>query len=345
MTKPTPALTNWDKAAILLRALSPEPNQNQDVLNQLDPAQAAKLRAVMAEVAKRSDLATITQDVLREFQDLRRHNGTQAAGPSEAPHFAANWVARQYGESAAPAQASDDSPSANSEANEPDAATKLAKVAAPVLARVLQQESPRVLVLVLQSLSADQAAAVLKLIPPDVRGSSIAMMAGGIQIAESIRDRVLQTILMQCDTSGPALETTSDEDVQVKLLVGILQGVDREERLRLMTLLTEQNEVVAAKIDDCLYDYTDLLRIGDRSLQKILTQTDQKTLAMALKTAPAEIRDKVMKNMSERVRAALAEEMEFLSEVPNAKAEAARKEITAIIRTQDKEGALVWLES
>lgn len=171
------------------------------------------------------------------------------------------------------------------------------------------------------------------------------MMAGGIQIAESIRDRVLQTILMQCDTSGPALETTSDEDVQVKLLVGILQGVDREERLRLMTLLTEQNEVVAAKIDDCLYDYTDLLRIGDRSLQKILTQTDQKTLAMALKTAPAEIRDKVMKNMSERVRAALAEEMEFLSEVPNAKAEAARKEITAIIRTQDKEGALVWLES
>ena len=33
------------------------------------------------------------------------------------------------------------------------------------------------------------------------------------------------------------------------------------------------------------------------------------------------------------------EEMEFLSEIPNAKAEAARKEITNIIRTQDKEGA------
>jgi flagellar motor switch protein FliG len=74
-------------------------------------------------------------------------------------------------------------------------------------------------------------------------------------------------------------------------------------------------------------------------------QTDQKTLAMALKTAPEAIQDKVMKNMSERVRAALAEEMEFLSEVPNAKAEAARKEITSIIRTQDKEGTLVWLEA
>ena len=78
---------------------------------------------------------------------------------------------------------------------------------------------------------------------------------------------------------------------------------------------------------------------------EILTQTDQKTLAMALKTAPDAIRDKVMKNMSERVRAALAEEMEFLSEVPAAKAEAARKDLTAIIRTQDKEGALVWVET
>ena len=199
--------------------------------------------------------------------------------------------------------------------------------------------------LALQALSSEQAASVLKLIPQDARGAAIGMMASGITVAEPVSECVMRTILRQCETAGPVRESVSDEDAQVKRLVGILQGVDREERLRLMNLLSEQNEAVAAKIDDCLYDYTDLLRIGDRSLQKILTQTDQKTLAMALKTAPEEIREKVMKNMSERVRAALAEEMEFLSEVPNAKAEAARKEITAVIRTQDKEGALVWLEA
>lgn len=331
-------LTNWDKAAILLRALTPE--LNQSVLSQLDLAQAAKLKAVMGQITKRPDLEQLTKDVLQEYQSLRHHPATT----TEAPHFAANWVARQYTDSAAELPRSNDESAAPPTSNDCDLASALAKVSPPVLARVLQRESPRVLVLVLQALTSDHAAAVLKLIPPDARGGAIGLMATGIQVADVVHDCVLQTVLRECEAAGPVREVASDEDAQVKRLVGILQGVDREERLRLMTLLAEQNEAVAAKIDDCLYDYTDLLRIGDRSLQKILTQTDQKTLAMALKTAPEEIREKVMRNMSERVRAALAEEMEFLSEVPNAKAEAARKEITSIIRTQDKEGTLVWIE-
>jgi flagellar motor switch protein FliG len=334
-------LTNLDKAAILLRSLTPEPNQA--VLSQFTPAQAAQLRSIMAAVAKRPDLEKVTQEVLREFQELRRHSGSPGAVISEAPHYAANWIARQYSESAGSSRSDDER---ISPASEPaSVALNLAKVAAPVLARVLQSEPPRVLVLVLQALPSDHAASVLKLLPPDGRGAAISMMAAGLNVSEPVSECVLLTVLKQCSTIGPVADIAPDEDAQVKRLVGILQIVDREERLRLMTLLSEQNEAIAAKIDDCLYDYTDLLRIGDRSLQKILTQTDQKTLAMALKTAPEEIQEKVMKNMSERVRAALAEEMEFLSEVPNAKAEAARKEITNIIRTQDKEGALVWLGS
>jgi flagellar motor switch protein FliG len=334
-------LTNWDKAAILLRALTPEPNEA--VLSQLEPAQSAQLRSVMASVAKRPDLEKVTQDVLREFQELRRHAGSTAAASTEAPHYAANWAARQYGESAGSVRQDEKTiPSANEPAT---VAARLAQVAPRTLARVLQSEPPRVLLLTLQALSSEHAAAVLKLLPPDGRGAAISMMATGLNVAEPVSECVLQTVLQQCSVIGPVRETTQDEDAQVKHLVGILQVVDREERLRLMNLLSEQNEAIAAKIDDCLYDYTDLLRISDRSLQKILMQTDQKTLAMALKTAPEAIQDKVMKNMSERVRAALAEEMEFLSEVPNAKAEAARKEITSIIRTQDKEGTLVWLEA
>ncbi len=339
MTQAT--LTNWDKAAILLRALMPEPNQS--VMSQLDPAQAKQLRNVMANVAKRPDLKQVTQDVLREFQELRRHAGSARASAVDAPHLAADWVARQYSESADSARPNEES--VPSEIESALVATQLANVSAPVLARVVQSEPPRVFVLVLQALPSDQAAAVLKILPPDGRGAAISMMAAGLNVPEPVSECVLRTVLKQCSVIGPMDDTAPDEDAQVRRLVGILQMVDREERLRLMNLLSEQNEAVAAKIDDCMYDYTDLLRIGDRSLQKVLTQTDQKTLAMALKTAPEAIRDKVMKNMSERVRAALAEEMEFLSEVSNAKAEAARKDITAIIRNQDKEGTLVWLES
>lgn len=335
-------LTNWDKAAILLSKLTPAPNQA--VLGQLEPAQAAKLKKLIEDIGKRPDLEQVTQAVLSEFHERRTHSAAAKSPSQEAPHFAptSNWAARQYSESAGQATSSDTAAPAISEAS--TTAARVAKIAAPTLARVLQAESPRVLVLVLQAMESDQAAAVIKLLPPEGRGSAVTMLAAGLKVAESVNECVLKTVLVQAGAVGPVRETIPDDEVQIKRLVGILQEVDREERMRLMSVLSEQNEAVAAKIDDCLYDYSDLLRIGDRSLQKILTQTDQKTLAMALKTAPEEIRDKVMKNMSERVRAALAEEMEFLSEVPNAKAEAARKDITAIIRTQDKEGALVWLE-
>lgn len=339
MTQAT--LTNLDKAAILLWAMKPE--SKQDVLKRFAPAQATQLQSLMANIAKRSDLERVTQEVVREFQQLRRNGGSSAPIAPDAPRFDASHVARQYTESAETARLDDKLVSPETETG--SVASRLTKIAAPVLARVLQTESPRVLVLILQSLPFEQAASVLKLLPPDRRGTAVSMMATGLSVPEPVSDCVLQTVLQQCSVIGSATETTVDEDAQVKRLVGILQIVDREERLRLMELLSEQNEAVAAKIDDCMYDYSDLLRIGDRSLQKILTQTDQKTLAMALKTASEDICEKVMKNMSERVRAALAEEMEFLSEVPSAKAEAARKDIAAIIRTQDKEGTLVWLES
>ena len=68
-------------------------------------------------------------------------------------------------------------------------------------------------------------------------------------------------------------------------------------------------------------------------------------MALALKTAPQEIVDKVMVNLSERVRATLTEEMELLSSITPAKVEQARREIANVIRLQDKDGTLQWIEA
>lgn len=337
-------LTNFDKAAILLRVL--KPGASEQVLTQLDPAQATRLRSIIDGVSKRGDLEAATQQVLLEFQQLRRDAGTDGASLVGEAHSSATWAAQQY-QSTQVAAKTELKPSteSNSDNGSPDLVSRLGKFNALVLSKVLQSEPSRVLLLVLQELPPDKSAAILKLLPEDVRGNVVMTMSTGVAFPEIVVNRVLEAIIEQCEKLGDEVETTSGEDAQVKMLVGILQSLDREERLRLMGLLGEQNESVAAKIDDSLYDYTDLLRIEDRSLQRILTQTDQKTLAVALKTAPEEIRDKVMKNMSERVRAALAEEMEFLGTVQNAKAEEARRSLTAIIRTQDKDGALVWIET
>src|SRR6185369_13677440 len=113
-------------------------------------------------------------------------------------------------------------------------------------------------------------------------------------------------LLQSCRLVDPA--AVQQEDRRVKTLIGVLQTVEREERLRLLESLTERDPDLATQIDNLMYDYTDILRIEDRSVQKLLGQLEQKVVAMALKTAPEDLRQKVLKNLSERVRLALNEE-------------------------------------
>ena len=77
-------------------------------------------------------------------------------------------------------------------------------------ARVLQLEGPRVLVLVLQASSIRALGRLsLKLIPPELRGAAITMMAAGLTVAKPILDCILQSVVRQCSTVGTEVESTS----------------------------------------------------------------------------------------------------------------------------------------
>lgn len=218
----------------------------------------------------------------------------------------------------------------------------LAEFGPAVLAAALKNESPRMIATLLQQIPAETGGKALEALPPELRQSVFLMMADPVQVPKAIVDRVLQRLIEVCRNMDPAAIETQDR--RIKSLIGILQSVEREERLRLMESLTQHDPQLAAQLDNSLYDYADLLRIEDRSLQKLLSQLEQRVVATALKTAPEDLRQKVFKNLSERVRLALNEEMDLLSGLTNSKIDAARQEIAGVIRTQDKEGSLVWIE-
>jgi flagellar motor switch protein FliG len=85
------------------------------------------------------------------------------------------------------------------------------------------------------------------------------------------------------------------------------------------------------------------LVLDGRSMQKVLAEIDSKTLALALKGATDEIRQKVMENMSKRAREGLLEELEFLSNVPADQINVAKKAVVDIIQKLDQAGDIVML--
>lgn len=353
-------VTNFDKAAVLLTRL--DPKSLDTVLQMLGPDFAAKLRPALTTVSRRKDLAVLTEQVLQEFRELQQEvraavsespalqrqlaqdhpnqrPATPATSGAEEPNSKPDRFRDAANTPAATESASHSKPAPAPALQEIDSLTKLPPA---VLAAALKQESPRMIATILKQLPSEVSGKTLEVLPADQRQAVFLLMADSIQINPAIIERILQRILEVCRTIDPA--AVDQQDRRVKTLIGVLQTVEREERLRLMESLAERDPALAAQIDDSMYDYMDILRIEDRSVQKLLSQLEQKAVAMALKSAPEELRQKVLKNLSERVRLALNEEMELLTGATASKVDQARREIANVIRAQDKEGALLWIE-
>ncbi len=318
------AITNVDKCAVLLSGLNPQALDK--VMEMLGPEFAGKLRTALTGVSKRKDFKQLREQVMLEFREVQQDVRAASAEPP-AP-------VKEVVKKAPP---------------EPDPLTEaaagaesLAEMPPAVLGAALKSESPRIIATVLKQLPTDVSGKVLELLPADLRQSAFLLMADTAQVNPIVVSRVLERLLQSCRTVDPA--SVQQEDRRVKTLIGILQSVEREERLRLLGSLTERDPELAGQIDNLMYDYNDLLRIEDRSVQKLLGQLEQRVVATALKTAPEDLRQKVFKNLSERVRLALNEEMELLSGLTSSKVDQARQEIANVIRTHDKDGSLIWSE-
>jgi flagellar motor switch protein FliG len=75
-------------------------------------------------------------------------------------------------------------------------------------------------------------------------------------------------------------------------------------------------------------------------LQQVLREVDAAQLAVALKGVRAEVRDKVLRNLSERAADNLNEEVDLLGAVRTRDVEEAQAKIVATIRTLEEKGEL-----
>ena len=359
------SVSNVDKAAVLLSRL--EPQALDKVLEMLGPEFAGKLRPILASVSRRKDLGVLSEQVLQEFRELQQDVRAAVSGsPALQQRLQSTPELSTRSDSAGQAGLGIQSggtgktAATNAPSQRPAAVTEsakqleaaglstaadaesLAKFPPAVLGAALKQEPPRVIATVLKQLPSEVGGKVLEVLPPDVRQGVFLLMADAIQVHPTVVARLLQKLMEVCRTVDPA--AVEQQDRRVNTLIGILQTVEREERIRLLETLTERDPELAAQIETLMYDYTDIQRIEDRSVQKLLSQLEQKVVAIAFKSAPEDLRQRVFKNLSERVRLALNEEMELLSGITTTKADQARREIANVIRSQDKEGSLVWME-
>ena len=66
---------------------------------------------------------------------------------------------------------------------------------------------------------------------------------------------------------------------------------------------------VGASVHNLIFVFDEMCRLTDREIQTLLREVDQKDLVIALKGASDELKNKILGNMSDRVRTFIIEEM------------------------------------
>ena len=70
--------------------------------------------------------------------------------------------------------------------------------------------------------------------------------------------------------------------------------------------------------------------MNDKGIQAVLKEVDNEELALALKTASEELKQKIFKNMSERAAQLIAEDMQYMGPVRVSDVEAAQQKIVEL---------------
>ncbi len=206
------------------------------------------------------------------------------------------------------------------------------------LVQFIQHEHPQTISLILTQLNAQQSAAVLSELPPELQSE--------VAIRVATMEKISPEILKQIESTLEShFASSSMRDLSVsggaKAIADILNLVETSSEKNILQTLEAENSELAAEIKNMMFIFEDLVLLDDRSVQRLLKEVETKDLSIALKATSDEVKSKIYSNVSERVSVMIKEEMEFMGPMRLSDVEAAQQRIVESIRRLEEEGQIV----
>jgi len=205
------------------------------------------------------------------------------------------------------------------------------------VAELIKNEHPQIIATILVHLDRDQASEVLGFFTERLRNDAILRIA----TLDSIQPTALREL----------------NDVLTKLLAGsnnikksalggaraaaeILNLMPNAVETSVIENIRQHDSDLAQKILDDMFVFEDVIDIDDRGIQLLLREVQSESLIIALKGTSEEVRDKFLKNMSQRAAETLSDDMEMKGPVRVSEVEAEQKEILKLVRRLADEGQI-----
>jgi len=221
----------------------------------------------------------------------------------------------------------------------PEFFQKIKKLDPRTVASYLRNEHPQTVALVLAHLERPQAGAVLSQFPENLQMEVVRRIAN--------LDQVSPAIIEEIDTALKD-EISLVEEVGGRVIGGaqsvaeILNQMERSVETSILKRLEEEDyEALAEDIRRFMFTFEDLLGVEDRGIMSLLKEVNTQELALALKAASDDWKEKFFQNMSTRASEMLREELEIMGPARLRDVEGAQQKIIQTAKRLEAEGQMV----
>lgn len=320
-------LSGLRKAALFLAQMSRE--EAGAVMAQLTPAE---IDALTSELMRLKDVApTDVDDVLYEFHERMLNPALLGAGGVD---FAREALTAGLGDAEAEAVLG----RLQTVYADPPF-TGLRNADTRQLLSFMREEHPQIIALVLAHLPAPQSAELMSRLAPERQADvalRIAMMdRTSPEVVRLVEDEISRR--MGSLLASPELSSAGG----VETLVEIINRASRPTEKSILESLSASDPELAEKVRSQMFVFEDIVIVDDRSMQLVLREVSTADLAAALKGVRDDVRDKVMRNLSERAALDLGDEIELLGPVRAAAVGEAQARVVAALRAMEESGQIV----
>ncbi|MEI6260917.1 MAG: flagellar motor switch protein FliG [Deltaproteobacteria bacterium] len=206
------------------------------------------------------------------------------------------------------------------------------------LVEMIKDEHPQTIAVIVVHLKPESGIAVLSKLPDNLK----------VEVAMRIArlDKVLSGMINEIDRLFEELmkkkkTSATHKTGGVSHLAELLNMAEGSAGEHILSEIEGLNPDLAAQIKQMMFVFEDLVLVDDKGMQKVLRRVETPKLALALKGASEEVKNKIFKNMSERAGVMLKEEIDSIGAVRMKDVEEAQQNITKIIQELEAKSEIV----
>jgi flagellar motor switch protein FliG len=202
----------------------------------------------------------------------------------------------------------------------------------------IQGEHPQTIALILAHLPSGQAAEILSGLPSKKQIEVVRRVAN----MEQTSPEVIQQVEKALESRLSAIVSQKFEKAGgIESVAEMLNLTDRATEKGIMESLEEDDPELTEQIRRLMFVFEDIMLVNDKGIQAVLKEVENESLALALKTASNELKEKIFKNMSERAVTLIKEDMEYMGPVRVSDVEAAQQKIVDVVRRLEDAGEII----